>query len=93
MKDLRLHPSAEYLKRGVTVALCSDDPIYFENDSLVDDFFAACICWGLGLAEVKHLCINSILYSGVDPEQKSLLMKSWLCAWKKFIQSQLSDRA
>lgn len=86
VKDLRLHPSAEYLKRGVTIALCSDDPMYFENESLVDDFFAAIVCWNLGLAEIKHLCINSIMYSGVDSYLKHKLMKDWKTAWDNFIE-------
>lgn len=83
--DLRLHPSAEYLKRGVTIALCSDDPMYMENDTLVDDFFAAVVSWDLGIAEIKHLCINSIMYSGIDQNLKKELMENWHIAWKKFI--------
>lgn len=85
VKDLRLHPSAEYLKRGVTISLCSDDPIFFENEALVDDFFAAIVCWDIGLAEIKHLCINSIMYSGLDRNSKILLMKKWHEQYKVFI--------
>lgn len=89
VKDLRLHPSAEYLKRGVTIALCSDDPVFFEYDTLVDDFFAAIVCWDLGIAEVKHLCINSIMYSGLDNISKKKLMEDWHVAWKGFIKGQI----
>lgn len=86
VKDLRLHPSAEYLKRGVTIALCSDDPAYMEYEALVDDYFAAIICWDLGLAEIKHLCINSIMYSGTDSSSKQELMKNWHISWLSFIK-------
>lgn len=89
VRDLRLHPSAEYLKRGVTIALCSDDPVFFEYESLVDDFFAAIICWDLNLAEIKHLCINSITYSGLDKNSKMLLMKKWFNSYKVFIDKYL----
>ena len=89
VKDLRLHPSSEYLKRGVTIALCSDDPIYLENESLVDDFFAAITCWDLGIAEIKHLCINSIMYSGLDSVSKQKLMADWYSSWRKFIEKNI----
>lgn len=86
VKDLRLHPSAEYLKRGVMISLCSDDPIFFENETLVDDFFAATICWNLGLAEIKQLCINSLMYSGLSETPKRKLMKDWTKAYHQFIE-------
>lgn len=88
-KDLRLHPGAEYLKRGVTVALCSDDPIYQEHETLTDDFFAAVVCWNLGLAEIKQLALNSIMYSGLTNSSKRKLMSSWHSAWKEFVKSEL----
>ena len=87
VKDLRLHPSAEYLKRGVTIALCSDDPVYFEKETLVDDFFAAIVCWNLGIAEIKHLCINSIRYSGLDKKSKQTLLLDWNKKWNSFIDN------
>jgi len=64
-RDLRLHPGAEYLKRGVSIALCSDDPVYMEHETLTDDFFSAITAWGLGVAEIKQLCINSIQFSAL----------------------------
>ncbi len=86
VKDLRLHPAAEYLKRGLTLVLCSDDPVFFEKETLVDDFFAAIVCWNLSLAEIKHLCINSILYSGLQSKSRNLLMKNWKKNWDNFIE-------
>ena len=85
VKDLRLHPVAEYLKRGVTVALCSDDPVCQEHETLTDDFFAGTVCWDLNLADIKQLCINSILYAGVEKSQKSELLASFKTGWQKFI--------
>ncbi|MCQ2451357.1 MAG: hypothetical protein MJ080_05225 [Clostridia bacterium] len=84
-KDIRLHPGAEYLKRGVTVSLCSDDPVCQEHETLTDDFFAATVCWDLNLADLKQLSINSILYSGVDKFQKSMLIAHFKNAWRDFI--------
>jgi len=85
-KDLRLHPGSEYLKRGVTIALCSDDPIFQEREQLTDDFFAAVVSWDLGIAEIKQLCLNSILYSGLDDGQKHELIQNWNTAWKEFVK-------
>lgn len=91
IRDLRSHPAAEYLKRGVTVALCSDDPVYQEHEQLTDDFFAAICAWGLGIAEIKQLCVNSILYSELDEKNKSRLIKHWKKAWDAFILKQNSQ--
>jgi len=85
VKDLRLHPVAEYLKRGVTVSLCSDDPVCQEHETLTDDFFAGTVCWDLDLSDIKQLCLNSILYSGLDKQQKSQLSASWKKAWDEFL--------
>ncbi len=84
--DVRVHPAVEYLKRGVTIALGSDDPVYQEHETLVDDFFAAIIGWGLGIAEIKQLCLNSIYYSGLNRRQKHHLQDDWLEAWNEFIE-------
>ncbi len=88
VKDLRLHPVAEYLKRGVTVALCSDDPVCQEHETLTDDFFAGIVAWDLNLSDIKQLCINSIMYSGLDKTQKSELIASWKTAWEEYIEEQ-----
>lgn len=39
--DLRQHPANDYLREGIPMVLCSDDPTYQENNSLTDDFFMA----------------------------------------------------
>lgn len=88
-RDIRLHPSQEYLRRGVVVALCSDDPVFQEHEELVDDFFAAIISWNLGVAEIKQLALNSILYSGLDDASRRKLMFNWGSAWKTFVQNAL----
>ena len=85
VEDLRGHPATEYLKRGVPISICSDDPAYLEHATLTDDFFAAIVCWDLGLAEIKQLCLNSILYSGLDELQKEELMQSWQKQWDAFL--------
>jgi len=87
VKDLRLHPTLEYLRRGLAVALCSDDPNVQEHEVLTDDFFAGIVCWNLNLSDVKQLCVNSILYSGLQPSQKSTLIAAWKKQWEAFIDT------
>lgn len=89
-KDVRIHPATEYIKRGVAVSLCSDDPAYQEHETLTDDFFAAIIGWNLGMAEIKQLCINSIVYSGLDKDRKRALMQAFRRRWSEFLDHELA---
>lgn len=84
-KDIRNHPAAEYLRRGIAIALCSDDPTYQENEILTDDFFAAAVCWDLNIADLKQLAINSITYSGLDTYEKTKLLKAYRLKWTEFV--------
>ena len=88
-RDIRSHPAVEYLRRGVAMALCSDDPVYQENETLTDDFFAAALCWNLNLADLKQLGINSIVYSGLDPREKTELLRAYRGQWNSFIDEAL----
>ena len=83
--NIRNHPFLEYIKRGVTLSICSDDPIFMEHNSLVDDFFAIIACFDLDISDIKQLCINSIMYSSLDSESKSKLMKHWKEQYEIFI--------
>ena len=85
VRDIRFHPAAEYLKRGLNVVLGSDDPAYFEYSALTDDFFAAVICWDLTISEIKLLCMNSITYSSLCDDHKNFLFKRWRESWESFI--------
>ena len=86
-KDLRSHPATEYLRTGVSMALCSDDPAYMEYNELTDDFFAAVLCWNAKLSDLKLLAINSIMYSGLEDEVKYNSLRDFRTMWDKFIDS------
>lgn len=85
--DLRNHPTTEYLKTGLAIALCSDDPAYMEHEELTDDFFAAVVCWNATLSDIKLLAINSIMYSGLDDEVKYNSLRDFKILWNEFINS------
>ncbi len=85
-KDIRNHPATEYLRSGMAISLCSDDPAYMENSTLTDDFFAAVYGWDLNIADIKQLCINSIMYSGLDEKTKYESLKAYNTLWNDFIE-------
>ena len=85
VSDLRQHPAIEYIKRGIPVVIASDDPTFFENKSLTDDWFAVILSFDLRIAEIKQLCLNSILYSGISEDEKQRLLAAWRRQWKNFV--------
>lgn len=89
-RDLRNHPAVEYLRTGVPIALCSDDPAYMENETLTDDFLAATVAWDLSLSDLKQLAINSIMYSGLDKKTKFSSLHAYNEAWRAFVEGTLS---
>ena len=93
MADIRSHPATEYLRTGMAISLCSDDPSYMENESLTDDFFAAVVCWDLGLSELKQLGINSIMYSALEQEDKTAALRAYNRLWNGFIDEFINSPA
>lgn len=88
-KDIRNHPATEYLKSGAAIALCSDDPTYMENETLTDDFFAGVVGWDLTVGDLKQLGINSIMYSGLDADEKIHSIKEYNKLWNEFVDEVL----
>ncbi len=83
--DVRVHPATEYLRRGVAIALCSDDATYQEHETLTDDFFAGIVSWDLDIADIKQLALNSLMYSGLDEYEKSKALKAFNTEWNEFV--------
>ena len=88
-RDIRTHPATEYLKTGVPLALCSDDPAYMEKNTLTDDYFAAVVGWDLAVAELKQLGFHSLFYSGLGEAEKSRALKDFARAWRVFCEEEL----
>ena len=85
-RDVRSHPATEYLRTGMAISLCSDDPSYMENETLTDDFFAAVVCWNLNLEDLKQLGINSIMYSGLEEKTKFASLRAYNRMWNEFVE-------
>ena len=81
--DLRTHPGASYLHRGLAVSLNSDDPGMFGYQGVTPDFLYATVLWNLSLAELKQLILNSIEHC-TEPEAT---LQVWEKKWSEFVLS------
>jgi adenosine deaminase CECR1 len=89
--DLRLHPAAGYLNRGVQCVLASDDPLVFGNDGLTYDFWQAFMSWNLGLGSLKKLARNSLEYSSMSCDEKMAAITQWSKRWDGWIASVVTN--
>jgi adenosine deaminase CECR1 len=83
--DLRVHPAAGYLNRGIQCVLGSDDPLIFANEGLTYDFWIAFVAWNLDLSALKKLALNSLTYSGLKEDEKKARILKWENQWSNWI--------
>ena len=72
--DLRQHPAAGYIKRGLNVTISSDDCAIFGTNYITDDLVLAYLNWDLTMADIKRCLLNSL--EG-DPALTSLFESQW----------------
>ena len=72
--DLKDHPAAGYIKRGLNVTLNSDDCAIFDTAYITDDLLLAYLCWDLSLADIKRCLKNSL--QG-DTSLEAMFETSW----------------
>ena len=89
VRDLRLHPALQYMINGIPIVLCSDDGLFMTRAPMVDDFYAAILCWDLSLGDIKAICRNSITYSGLSEKENTRLMNAWEDRWNTFVSRQI----
>lgn len=85
ISDFRLHPGLTYMINGLPVVICSDDGLFLAREPLTDDFYAVILSWNLGIAEIKELCRNSILYGGLPQDDTEALLAKWEKDWNAFV--------
>ncbi len=88
--DLRLHPAIGYVRQGMPCTISSDDPMMFQTEGLSYDFWMAIMAWNLNLADIKQLCLNSIVYSSLTANEKKQALEAWQKAWQAFLDKSLS---
>ena len=84
--DLRNHPAAHYIRFGISVVLASDDPGSFGYDHVTVDWYQAFMAWGLRLADLKLLALNSLRHSGMSiSEIRAAIDMKWEPKWRNYI--------
>ena len=84
VSDLRNHPAVHYINAGLPVVLSTDDPAIFRQ-SLSHEFYVAFMAWGLDLATLKQLAMNSLAYSAMRADEKQRALAAWDRRWAAFI--------
>ena len=85
VRDFRLHPALGYLQRGVQGTLGSDDPAFFQNKGLTDEYFITYLSWDLDLRSLKKMLLNSINKSGMPGSLVQYHLGLFRKNWDEFI--------
>lgn len=85
--DLRIHPMGEYIKRGVPITICSDDPQIFNDKGLTYDFWEFYFSQLADMYSIKQAVRNSYIYSAMDETEKREAIENWENKWNKTIDS------
>ena len=84
--DLRNHPAVHYIRSGIPIVLASDDPGSFGYDHVTVDWYQAFMAWGLRLADLKLLALNSLRHSGMSvSEIRAAIDMKWEPKWRDYI--------
>ena len=73
------------LMEGVPVAISPDDPGFMSYDGVTLDYCYAFLSWGLTLADLKQLAINSLKYSSLRQDEKEAIFKFFCYKWVRFL--------
>lgn len=88
VQDIRNHPLATYLARGLPVVLSSDDPGIWEADPLSHDFYVTFMGVASRHADLrllKKLALNSLYYSTYPDKDK--IVYEFEKRWTRFIDN------
>lgn len=69
--DLRNHPVRGLLHQGLPISINPDDPGFMSYEGTTLDYVYAYLAWDLDLADLKQLCLNSLIYSSVSEVEKA----------------------
>jgi len=83
--DLRAHPAVTYINAGIPVVLAPDDPGLMRH-TFSHDFYEAFMAWDLGLRDLKQLARDSLVHSGMSPEEQARAHAVWERRWTGFVR-------
>uniref|UniRef100_A0A182K2P4 adenosine deaminase n=1 Tax=Anopheles christyi TaxID=43041 RepID=A0A182K2P4_9DIPT len=92
VQDFRNHPGGFYFSDSFPVVVSSDDPSFWCASPLSHDFFVAFMGLASARADIrllKQLALNSIEYSSMEGEEKTLATQKWTTAWDEFVEEML----
>ena len=76
--DLRNHPAAGYIKRGLNVTISSDDCAIFDTTYLTDDLLLAYLCWDISMEDIRRCIVNSL-------QGDAAMLKLFEERWQEFL--------
>ena len=82
--DLRTHPVRALLANGVKVSINPDDHGFFSSPGVTLDYLMAYLNWGLNIADIKQLCLNTIEFSTINEADKAGLREFFDYKWHLF---------
>lgn len=88
VRDVRNHPLATFLAKGLPVVLSSDDPGIWEADPISHDFYVAfqgVASKSADLKLLKTLALNSLKFSALSKAQKKRAIEYFNIEWNQFI--------
>lgn len=53
------------------MSISPDDPGFMDNPGVTLDYLVAYIAWGLDLADLKQLAINSLEHAAISEDEKA----------------------
>ena len=71
--------------------ISSDDPLIFNYKGLSYDFWMVFMAWELDLAALKQLALNSLIYSGLNENEKALALQQFHRKWRTFVNLALEE--
>jgi adenosine deaminase/aminodeoxyfutalosine deaminase len=80
---LKDHPLAQFIKRGLTITLSTDDPAMFHTDLLTEYSVAASL--GLSSQQLVQLAEQSLSSSFLPPEDKRRMLDEFRAAAKSLL--------
>lgn len=83
--DLRSHPALNYFRSGIPIVIAGDDPGSFGYNELTIDYYMVFMAWGLNLADLKEIAMNSITYSTIPEDLKKIGYVKFKKQWDEFI--------
>ncbi|GLV42710.1 Adenosine deaminase-related growth factor A [Carabus blaptoides fortunei] len=95
VKDLRNHPANVLFAQDYPLVVSSDDPGLWGSVGLSYDFYEAF----MGLASrsadlrmLKQLALNSLKYSALSDEEKTLAITKWNSKWNMFLEDTINEK-